>query len=452
MRPETFLREVALPVSAAEAFAWHARPGALERLLPPWDDVQVLSRTGGLENGAQVELSVPVGPLRRKWLAEHRDVDPPHQFRDVSLRGPFPLWDHRHRFEPRGEAECTLVDRIDYACPGGLLGRFLGSGCVRRRLERVFRYRHDTTAADLAMHARYADRPRMTVAIGGASGMIGLALRHLLTTGGHEVVGLRRDAENRIDVAPADGADAVVHLAGENIAARRWSESQKQKIRDSRVEVTRWLCDDLRQLAKPPKTLLTASGVHFYGNRDDESLRETSARGDGFLPEVCVAWEEAAHAARDAGLRVAALRFGVVLSPRGGALRLMLPAFRFGAGGRIGRGSQYMSWVTLDDAISAIHHVLMTDGLSGPVNVVAPEPVRNAQFAHTLARVLHRPALAPVPAVAAKAAFGEMAETLLLSSQRALPGVLSESGFSFRHPELEIGLRHLLGQCEIVRR
>jgi uncharacterized protein (TIGR01777 family) len=310
------------------------------------------------------------------------------------------------------------------------------------------RYRHDTTAADLFMHAQYADRPRMKVAVTGASGLIGSTLRHLLTTGGHEVVPLRRDAENRIDASPAEGADAVIHLAGENIASRRWSERQKQKIRDSRVEVTGRLCDDLLKLAHPPKALLAASAVGFYGNRGDEPLRETSARGDGFLPEVCVAWEEAARTARNAGLRVAALRFGMVLSPRGGALRLMLPAFRFGAGGRIGSGKQFMSWVTLDDAVSAIHHVLMNDGLSGPVNVVAPQPVSNAEFTRTLARVLHRPALAPVPAIAAKAALGEMAEALLLSSQRALPGVLEETGYSFRHPELETGLRHLLGRWE----
>ncbi len=446
MRPEIFFREVALPVSVAEAFAWHSRPGALERLLPPWADVQVVSRVVVLEDEARVKLSVPLGPLRREWLAEYREVDPPRQFRDVSLHGPFPLWDHLHRFEPRGQAECVLVDRIEYACPGGLLGHIFGGGHVRRQLDRMFRYRHDTTVADLAMHAQYADRPRMKVAITGASGLIGSMLRHLLTTGGHQVIALRRDASNRIDAAPADGTDAVVHLAGESIAARRWSAQQKQKILNSRVQVTGRLCDDLLKLANPPRTLLAASAVGFYGSRSDERLYETSARGDGFLSKVCVAWEEAAQAVCSADLRVAALRFGVVLSPRGSALRLMLPVFRLGAGGRIGRGDQIMSWITLDDAVSAIHHVLMTGGMSGPVNMVAPEPISNAEFTRTLARVLGRPSLMPVPAMAAKAALGEMAESLLLSSQRVLPGVLEDTGFAFRHRDLETGLRHLLGR------
>ena len=447
MKQETFLRSVELPVAAAAAFAWHARPGALERLLPPWDDVRVLSRSGGLEDGAQVELSVPAGPIRLKWVAEHRDVQPPYQFRDVAIRGPLPLWDHCHRFEPLGPDACTLTDRIDYACPGGPVGRLLKGRSLRRELERMFRYRHDTTAADLAMHAQYADRPRMKVAVSGASGMVGTALRHLLTTGGHEVVPLRRDAANRIDAGPADGADAVVHLAGESIAALRWSEQKKRKIRDSRVDVTQWLADDLLKLPNPPKALLAASAVGFYGSRGDETLRETSARGDGFLAEVCVGWEDAARKARDGGIRVATLRFGAILSPQGGALRLMLPAFRMGAGGRIGSGTQYMSWVGLDDAVAAIHHVLMAEGLAGPINVTAPEPVTNAQFAQTLARVLHRPALVPVPAMAARATLGEMADSLLLASQRVVPATLEETGFTFRNAHLQAALHHLLGRA-----
>jgi len=446
-----FEREVELPVAAETAFTWHARPGALERLLPPWDDVRIVSRSnphgeGGLAEGSRVELSMPLGPLRVSWLAEHREVDPPHSFRDVALRSPFAHWDHLHRFDARGVNQSVLVDRIEYRPPGGALGATLGGGRIRRDLERMFRYRHAVTHDDLAMHAGYLERPRLRVAITGSSGMIGTALGHLLTTGGHDVVPLHRGAENRIDAAPAEGADAVVHLAGENIANHRWSEEQKRRIRDSRVQVTEWLCDDLLALGHPPAALISASAIGFYGDRDEERLDEHAARGDSFLADVCLGRESATNAVRQSGMRVVNLRIGMVLSPKGGALKKMLPAFRGFAGGHFGSGEQYMSWISLDDAIGAIHHALMHDELSGPMNLVSPEPVRNAQFSKTLARVLGRPALVPVPRKALRLALGEMADELLLASARVVPGVLTDSGYSFRHPGLEGALRHLLGR------
>jgi uncharacterized protein (TIGR01777 family) len=296
-----------------------------------------------------------------------------------------------HRFEARGINQSVLVDRIEYRPPGGSLGATLGGRRIQRQLERTFRYRHAVTRDDLAMHARYLDRPRLRVAITGSSGLIGRALSHLMTTGGHEVVPLQRDADNRIKAGPADGADAVVHLAGENIANRRWSDEQKRRIRDSRVEVTERLCDDLLALNHPPRALISASAIGFYGDRGEEHLDEHAARGDGFLPEVCLGRETATGAARQAGLRVVNLRIGIVLTPAGGALKKMLPAFRGFAGGQFGSGRQYMSWISLDDAIGAIHHALMHDDLNGPVNLVAPEPVTNAEFTKTLGRVLGRP-------------------------------------------------------------
>ena len=441
-----FERSIDLPVSADAAFAWHALPGALERLLPPWDDVRVLRRSGGIEDGTQVELKMRLGPISVRWLAEHRDVDPPRRFRDIALRGPFPHWDHLHLFEPTGTNACRLTDRIAFRTPGGTLGRMLAGGTITGKLERVFRYRQTTTRNDLAMHAPYFGRPRLKIAISGSSGLIGGTLWNVLATGGHEVVPLKRGPENRIDVAPADGADAVIHLAGENIASGRWNDERRRRIRDSRVQVTNWLCDDLLALDSPPHSLLSASAVGFYGNRDDERLDEHSARGDGFLADVCVGWETATHSARAAGMRVANLRFGPVLSPADGPLSAMLPAFKLGAGGRVGSGKQQMSWVAIDDAVGAIHHVLMHDNLTGPVNVVAPEPVCNADFARTLARVLSRPAMMSLPAAGARLALGQMADELLLASQRVSPSVLDESGYQFRHATLEAALRHLLGR------
>jgi hypothetical protein len=296
----------------------------------------------------------------------------------------------------------------------------------------------------------------MQIAVSGSSGLVGSALLPFLTAGGHRVTRLVRRVAAGDDVAwdiaqgvedPSrlEGVDAVVHLAGENIAAGRWTAARKEEIRRSRVEGTRRLCESLAKLSHRPKALVSASAVGFYGNRGEEMLREDSAPGSDFLAQVCQAWEAATVPAARAGIRVVHLRFGMILSPAGGALKKMLLPFKMGAGGRIGSGAQFMSWIAIDDAIGAIHHAIVTESLQGPVNAVAPAPVSNAEFTRTLARVLSRPAIAPMPAFAARLAFGEMADALLLASQRVLPTRLQASGYKFRYPELEGALRHLLG-------
>lgn len=300
----------------------------------------------------------------------------------------------------------------------------------------------------------------MKVLVTGASGLVGSALVPLLTAGGHTVARLVRspprpsvaevqwNPETGIrEIASLEGMDAVVHLAGENIAGGRWTAERKARIRDSRVTGTRTLCETLARLARPPKVLVSASAIGYYGDRGGEVLRETSAPGLGFLPEVCRAWEEATEPAAQKGIRVVLLRIGVVLSPAGGALAKMLFPFKLGAGGIIGSGQQYMSWIGLDDIIGAIHHTLMTDALQGPVNVVAPRPVTNRDFTKTLGRVLGRPTLFPLPAFAARLAFGEMADALLLASTRVEPARLMAANYAFRHPDLEGALRHLLGKA-----
>jgi len=249
-----------------------------------------------------------------------------------------------------------------------------------------------------------------------------------------------------VDRSRLDGVDAVVHLAGANIAAGRWTAARKVEIRRSRVEATRRLCESLAQAITPPKVLVSASAVGYYGDRGAETLTEASEAGSGFLPEVCREWEAAAEPASRAGIRVVHLRFGMILSPAGGALRKILLPFRFGAGGRIGEGGQFMSWIALDDVLGAIYHALCDDSVKGPVNVVAPGPVSNAEFTRTLAGVLRRPALFPLPAFAARLLFGEMADELLLTSARVMPARLQASGYRFRFPELEGALRHLLGR------
>lgn len=321
----------------------------------------------------------------------------------------------------------------------------------------MFGYRHRVTAADLAAHSGCGENA-MKLAVTGSRGLLGSALLPFLSAGGHAVArlvrgpgqaaaGFRWDPETGVvDAEAFAGVDAVVHLAGENIAEGRWTAAKKERIRSSRVRGTRTLAEALARLKSPPRVLVCASAIGFYGDRGDAPLDETSSRGDGLLPEVCAAWEAAAAPAAAAGIRVVQLRFGIVLTPKGGALGKMLLPFRLGAGGRLGSGRQWFSWVALDDVLGAIHHAMGDETLRGPVNVTAPGAVTNAEFTRTLAHVLRRPALAPVPAFAARAVFGEMADALLLSSARVRPERLLASGFPFRYPELEGALRHLLGR------
>ena len=302
----------------------------------------------------------------------------------------------------------------------------------------------------------------MKVAVTGATGLIGSALVPFLSSGGHEAVPLRRgtgrsggDSDpaswnpetGAVSAAALDGLDAVVHLAGENIAGGRWTAARKARIRDSRVAGTRRLAEALAASPRPPRTLVAASAIGFYGDRGDEELDESSPPGDGFLPAVGQAWEAAAAPAREAGIRVVHLRIGIVLSPAGGALGQMLFPFRMGVGGVIGSGRQYMSWVALDDVLGGILHALRTDDLAGAVNMVAPSPATNAEFTKALGRVLRRPTIFPLPAFGARLVFGEMADALLLASTRVVPARLQASGFDFACPGLEDALRHLLGRA-----
>ena len=294
----------------------------------------------------------------------------------------------------------------------------------------------------------------MKVLISGSHGLVGKALIKQLA--GHEIYRLVRhypDAPDQIEWSPErysialsmiEGFDAVVHLAGESIAEGRWSDEKKKRIRESRVKGTKLLGDALANLTRPPKTFIAASAIGFYGNRGDETLTEESKPGDGFLADLCVEWERTTAMAKEKGIRTVNCRFGIILDKEGGALAKMLPPFRMGLGGRIGDGKQWMSWIALDDVIAALKLMLETDSLRGPVNFVAPNPVRNEEFTKTLGKVLSRPTLFPVPAFGVRFAFGEMADALLLTSQRVEPARLVSEGFKFQYPQLEAALAHAL--------
>ena len=299
----------------------------------------------------------------------------------------------------------------------------------------------------------------MRVVVSGSRGLIGSALVPSLEAGGHQVRRLVRGQATGDDVAwdprggtidatALEGTEAVVHLAGEAIGAKRWTKAQKREIRDSRIRGTRLLAETLAGLDRKPAVMVSGSGVNVYGStRGEEVLTEDSALGQGFLAEVCKEWEAATAPAQEAGIRVVTTRSGIVLSASGGALAKQLRFFKLGLGGNLGSGWQYISWISIDDEVGAIGHALTTASLHGPLNLTAPNPVRNAQFTKTLGHVLGRPTFLPAPRFALALVLGrELATELLLGSLRVLPARLEASGYAFRHPELEGALRHALGR------
>jgi uncharacterized protein len=297
----------------------------------------------------------------------------------------------------------------------------------------------------------------MKILVSGSHGLIGSALIKSLTSDGHEIVRLVRRAralgspevewhpsKGFIDAEHIEGLDAVVHLAGESIASGRWTDEKKRAIRESRVAGTSLLSKTLAQLSRPPASFVCASAIGYYGDRGDELLTEQSGPGKDFLSEVCVAWEDATRPAVEKGIRTVNTRFGVVLDAKGGALEKMLTPFRMGIGGKVGDGKQWMSWIALEDVVKGLRFVLDNAAVNGPINFVAPNPVTNAEFTKKLGAVLSRPTIFPIPAFGARLAFGEMADALLLSSQRVEPQQLQNHGYHFQYAELKAALSAIL--------
>ena len=436
----------------AEVFAWYARPGAFDRLSPPWQPMGVVTEAASLEDG-RATLALP-GGLR--WVAQHQadSYDPPRRFVDaIDSEGLASLparmvvrWRHTHDFEDVGGNRTRVIDRVDTPVPGSLL-------------RPMFAYRHRQLADDLAAHRLAAEHglTPMTIAVTGSSGLVGSALTAFLRTGGHRVIQLLRRTPNGDDERQWNpdhpdpellaGVDAVIHLAGASIAGR-FTEGHRKAIRDSRIGPTRRLAELLGRTDPRPPVFISASAIGYYGyDRGDETLTEDSDRGEGFLADVVAEWEDATAPAEQAGARAVRVRTGIVQSPRGATLKLMRPLFAAGLGGRLGDGRQWLSWIGIDDLVDVYHRALWDTTMSGPVNAVAPQPVRNSEYTRTLARVLRRPAVLPVPALVPRLLLGEQgARELACASQRVIPQKLTAAGQRFRQPDLEGALRHLLGR------
>ncbi len=454
----TFTQCSNVDARAEQLFAWHSRSGSVARLIAPWERIEILESAAGMEEGARSVLRVCNGPATWRWVTERRDLRHGREFTERQVEGVFKRWRHRHQFSDNGDGTSSMTDEIDYALPAELLSSVLSATLIDKRIAKTMAFRRDRTRDDLERHGRVvAPRPQR-IAVTGANGIVGRELCAFLDAGGHDIVRVTRrprvgssdigwdPSAERLDAAGLEGLDAVVHLAGAGVRRGRWSPRRKRAIQDARVKPTLLLARTLAGLDRPPRTLISASATAYYGNRGRDRLDEEAEHGAGFTADVCRAWENSTEAASRAGVRVVNLRIGTVLSAPGGALARMSPLFRMGAGGSVGSGQQYMSWITLDDLVGLIHHALFDGSMRGPLNAVSPKPVTNREFARTLARVLKRPAVMSVPSHIVRFLFGEMGEASMLAGSRVIPAKAEANGFRFLHPDLEGAIRFELGR------
>ncbi len=446
----TLQRSSEIQAKPAEMFAWFSRPGAIRRLLPPWLPLKVIQEAKSLRDGTAV-LGLP-GGLR--WIAQHQangyrperkfvDELVPRGLRAVATRAV--NWKHEHLCEPSGEDTTTIIDRVSSNMPA-------------RQIERMLAYRHRQLGGDFAAHQRAADAglAPLTIAVTGSGGMVGEALCAFLSTGGHRVIKLVRSTPKTVDerrwdpLAPEndllDGCDAVIHLAGASIFGR-FNDAHRHAIEASRIEPTRALAELAAR--SNVSRFISASAVGIYGAMagpapvDEKSTLQPDS--SDFLADVVQRWEQAASAGESMMRRVQ-IRTGIVLSPRGGMLAILRPIFTAGLGGRLGAGTQRLSWIGLDDLVDIYHRALWDTKLDGPVNAVAPHPVTNIEFTKALARVLRRPAIIPVPAGAPKLLLGTQgAQLLAMADQQIVPQKLLDTGHEFRHEHIELELAHSLG-------
>lgn len=452
-----FRFESPVPASREALEAWHHGAGALGRLIPPTGGVEVCEAPASIANGERAQLRVRLLPgIHANWLAEHTEVEPGVGFTDVQLEGPFRLWYHRHEFraDPSVPGASLLVDRVTCEPFGGFAGRLLAGPMLRRRIGRLFAWRHQRTRGDLMHLARCKADPKH-ILITGATGMVGRSLVPLLKQAGHRITTLSRHASGPgsrvwdpargyIDLAGLPPVDVVVHLAGENVAAGRWTATRRRAILESREQGTALLARSLAALDPKPAALVCASGTSIYpadGRPHDESGPTDAST---FLGHVVDKWESAADPARKAGIRVVHLRTGVVLNPAGGALAAMLRPFLIGLGGPVGGGRPAMSWIADEDFTDLIHYCCLDETMEGVINAVAPQPASSTEFADTLGAVLGRPALLPVPSAPLRLFYGQMADETILANLHVVPGKLLAAGFPYRWPCLEGALRHLL--------
>ena len=427
--------------------------------------MKVKKRKGGIDGG-EVHLQMNLGPIPLPWVARHHDYIKNEQFLDEQVSGPFASWNHAHLFEKIDAKSSKLIDKIDYKLPFGTVGKTFGGAFAEQKIKQMFAYRRNITKNDLVSQSKYSGSP-LNIAVTGGSGLIGSQLKPYLTTAGHSVENIVRgrpqkgelswNLENKT-MSNLSGKDVVVHLAGEPISKPLggmvplpWTKWKRNEILKSRVEGTKLISEHIASLNNPPKVMICASAVGYYGDRGEDLLSESEESGDDYFSHVVSEWEKAAQPAIDAGIRVVFLRIAPVMSPLGGALQVLGNAARLGSSPPVAGGKQWWSWISLDDVVDVIYHSIINEKLSGPVNVASPNPVRQKEWASTLAKVIWGrfgplTGLIPVPGFVLKTVLGEFGDVLALSSIKIDSSKLLDSGYKFRFENLEDCFRHLLGK------
>ncbi len=457
MKSDVYIKKTKINAPVERVFSWHERNGAIARLTPPWAPLKLVSRSGeGIKKGVSVTFQIRIFKIPMPWVAKHTDYKENQEFKDCQIKGPFAKWEHTHRFHSNGVSGMVMEDRVEFKLPLGILSRPF-YGYAKKEFDRMFSYRHRVLKYDLEHYS--GDMQKKRILVSGASGTIGSALVPFLQTCGHEVIRLVREKnglkegelfwdpyKGRLDLEGAGPFDAVINLNGLDISRGKWTPGQKKKILDSRVIPTRLLVEKMKTLKKKPEVFISSSAIGFYGEGEDTFLTESSPQGHCFISEVCRQWEDVSRGAETNGIRTVQLRIGIVLTPAGGALARMELPFKTGCGVTISHGRQYMSWISMDDAISGILHIMNTETISGPVNLTAPNPVTNREFSQTLANIFSKKLFFRFPAFLARLLWGEMGKETLLTGARVKPEKLLKTGFSFRYETLVPALRHILGR------
>jgi uncharacterized protein len=459
-----FIKRSEIPYDVHDVFNYHARYRAIDRLIPPWSFLKIIKRNNGLENGATSILGLQYGPLKLKWIAKHFGYIQDQIFQDEMIKGPFKNWKHIHSFTPNKLNGCIIEDKIEYSLPYGLNKFYIFRNRLNKTLYQMFSYRHRILQNDLKLWDILKENKGKRILISGSTGLIGSALIPFLDTSGeHNITRLVRpsskyaDSSNnsnsrvwdpdtgKVDPSDLEGFDTIIHLCGESIGGR-WSKIKKKRIYDSRVMTTELLCNTIKKLKNPPSTMLCASAIGYYGSHGEEVVTEETTAGDGFLANLCVDWEAQAKSVEAIGIRVVYARFGLILSPKGGIVKLLNHASFLKAGITFGSGSNVFNWVSIEDVIGSILYSIGNTTIHGPVNVVSPNPVKASDFSEIISKILENQFLLRIGYGFMKLAMGDFADTISDSNGVVKPQKLMDSGYPFMNPNLEDALRLLLGR------